>query len=381
MGLVPYAVDTPLFRYPVANYALVCVTVLSTFLLWANPRDLAPYMIVGAPFSSSVSWVGYMFAHGGWLHLVGNMIFLYVFGNAVCAKMGDGRYLSLYFAGGLVAAAAQSVVAPGAMVGASGAINAVVGAYLLLFPRHRVRYFIFLLFRIPTFALPSYFVILTWFAFDVWGALSGEGRIAYGAHIGGFLFGAGVMAVLLKRGWVETNDVGDESLFQAFERKRSRKREIADYQARLSAKRATASAIREQEPPAPRVDPVDPAAAALPAESSAHENHEDDGVSLVFGDPIVVAVPPPSPEPQPTTDVPATGQNAADIPASRWNQISPMQTETAADTALPPVRSAMEGRVRVSCEHCGHDTMIAVRPGGGQGICSSCWQTISVPPS
>lgn len=243
MVFSPYAVDAPMCRTPVANFVILGVTVLLTFLFWQNQRSMFPYMVMGSqnvyigkeskviripgseyvyiikdsksirvpageltndgmlilPASNALSWIGHMFAHAGFFHLLSNMIFLYLFGNAVCAKLGNLRYLLFYLLGGIAAAMTQLVFSPGAMIGASGAINAVVGAYLLLFPRHKVHCWFLIFFRPITYSVPGVVAILTWFVFDLWGVYSGgDGRTGYVAHIGGFLFGAAIMTLMLK---------------------------------------------------------------------------------------------------------------------------------------------------------------------------------------
>jgi membrane associated rhomboid family serine protease len=140
-----------------------------------------------------------MFMHGGLLHLGGNMLFLWIFGNNVEDSMGPVRYLAFYVLGGLAALALQVAVGPNSevpTVGASGAIAGVLGAYLLLFPRARVLTAIFLIFFFTLIEIPAVFVLGFWFVQQaVFGYLDlsapgGEaGGVAYFAHIGGFVFG------------------------------------------------------------------------------------------------------------------------------------------------------------------------------------------------
>ncbi len=136
-----------------------------------------------------------MFLHGGWLHLLGNMLFLWVFGNNVEDRMGRLRYLIFYLAGGLVAAGLQLVSDPSSAIptiGASGAIAAVLGGYLRLFPKAVV---ITLIGWIPI-PLPAVAVLAGWFVLQLLSAAAGfgavgasGGNVAYFAHIGGFAFG------------------------------------------------------------------------------------------------------------------------------------------------------------------------------------------------
>ena len=140
-----------------------------------------------------------MFMHGGLLHLAGNMLFLWIFGNNVEDSMGKGRFVLFYVLGGLAAIAAQVLVEPNApvpTVGASGAVAGVLGGYLLLFPRARVLTVIFLVVIFAIRELPAILFLGIWFVqqalfgyFDLTGPRGGGGGVAYFAHIGGFAFG------------------------------------------------------------------------------------------------------------------------------------------------------------------------------------------------
>jgi len=139
-----------------------------------------------------------MFLHGGWLHLIGNMWFLWVFGNNVEDSMGHARYLAFYLLCGLAAAAAQTFVSPGSilpMVGASGAISGVMGAYVILYPRVRVHMLVFLFIFVTRIVVPAYLMLGYWFLLQLLGgsAGQGEGGVAFWAHVGGFLAGAALI--------------------------------------------------------------------------------------------------------------------------------------------------------------------------------------------
>jgi membrane associated rhomboid family serine protease len=140
-----------------------------------------------------------MFMHGGLLHLAGNMLFLWIFGNNIEDSMGRPRFVAFYLLGGLAALLAQTVIDPNAAVptiGASGAVAAVLGGYALLYPRARVVTLIFIIIFFTIIELPALLVLGAWFVLQ---AISGAGSlvqpvgegggVAYFAHIGGFLFG------------------------------------------------------------------------------------------------------------------------------------------------------------------------------------------------
>ena len=141
-----------------------------------------------------------MFMHGSLLHLGGNMLFLWIFGNNVEDSMGHVKFVAFYLLGGLAAIAAQIVIEPNAAIptiGASGAVAAVLGGYILLYPRARVVTLIFIIFFFTIIELPALLILGFWFvqqvAFGAYGVANptgGGGGVAYFAHIGGFVFGA-----------------------------------------------------------------------------------------------------------------------------------------------------------------------------------------------
>jgi membrane associated rhomboid family serine protease len=141
-----------------------------------------------------------MFLHGSWMHLLGNMWFLWLFGNNVEDSMSRGRFVAFYLLCGLAAALAQVVVEPASaipMVGASGAISGVMGAYLVLFPRVRVFTLVPLGFILTTIALPAWAMLIYWAVIQIFGGFArmGDegGGVAFWAHVGGFV--AGVVLV------------------------------------------------------------------------------------------------------------------------------------------------------------------------------------------
>jgi membrane associated rhomboid family serine protease len=140
-----------------------------------------------------------MVLHGSWLHLLGNMWFLWVFGNNVEDRLGRLRYVGFYVVGGLAASLGQVAVSPNAivpMIGASGAIAAVLGAYLFLFPKAKVLAVVLPFFFLP-FVVPAWLLLLVWLALQFFTNLNSG--VAWVAHVSGFLFGLVVMAVAARR--------------------------------------------------------------------------------------------------------------------------------------------------------------------------------------
>jgi membrane associated rhomboid family serine protease len=147
-----------------------------------------------------------MFLHGGWLHLLGNMLFLWIFGNNVEDRLGKLPFLLFYVVGGIAAALTQVVIDPRSdvpLVGASGAIAAALGAYIVLFPGARILSLVFLGFFYQLLEVPALIVLGFWFGlqllsgFAALGAETAQGGVAFFAHIGGFVFGL-VVGVLLR---------------------------------------------------------------------------------------------------------------------------------------------------------------------------------------
>jgi membrane associated rhomboid family serine protease len=146
-----------------------------------------------------------MFMHGGLLHIGGNMLFLWIFGNNIEDSMGKPKFILFYLLGGLAATLAQTAVDPGSTtpnLGASGAIAAVLGAYALLYPRARVVTLVFIIFFVTVLELPALLVLGGWFVLqlvDAGQTTGGGGGVAYFAHIGGFLFGLIAIKLFARR--------------------------------------------------------------------------------------------------------------------------------------------------------------------------------------
>jgi membrane associated rhomboid family serine protease len=167
--------------------------------------------VSGSPESQPATWETIftsMFLHGSFLHILGNMVFLAIFGPNVEDAMGRIRYLLFYLLGGLVALAAQVIVDPsstGPTLGASGAIAGVLGGYILLYPRARVLTLVFIVFFVTIVELPAMVLLGFWFLEQLYfglaglaNPLGGEG-VAYFAHIGGFLFGLLTIRLFARR--------------------------------------------------------------------------------------------------------------------------------------------------------------------------------------
>jgi rhomboid family protein len=156
-----------------------------------------------------------MFLHGGWMHLIGNMWFLWLFGNNVEDSMTRPRFLIFYLLCGMAAALAQVWITPNSavpMVGASGAISGVMGAYLVLYPRVRVYTLLPLGFFITTVALPAWVMLIYWMVLQVAGGLTSIGAegggVAFMAHVGGFVAGLVLIRIFAKQNHVVAHNAG-----------------------------------------------------------------------------------------------------------------------------------------------------------------------------
>ena len=233
--MIPLRDNIPTERFPVVTVVFIAINVI-VWLLYQlpdldqsviesafypceisgcpDPQDFRPQDRAFIPQPGGAGWLAdafsSMFMHGSWIHIIGNMLFLWIFGNNVEDRMGRVRFVVFYLAAGLGATALQTAMtlefgqtigsvnvdALIPTVGASGAIAGVLGAYLLLFPRARVLA-IFFIFLIIPLEIPAAFFLGGWFIFQLWqGGFDlfapdgiGTGGVAFFAHIGGFVFG------------------------------------------------------------------------------------------------------------------------------------------------------------------------------------------------
>lgn len=227
--MIPLYDDNPTNRRPVVTVGVIAVCigvflVQSVFMDRAEMTQLVywfgaiPGLVTGnlpqpqipqfqSPIPAEFTLVTSMFLHGGLLHLAGNMLFLWIFGNNVEDALGHGRFVGFYLVAGVAAALAHIFQAPASevpMIGASGAVSGVLGAYLLLYPKAQVGVLVPLGFILTVVRLPAVVVLLIWFAFQFLsnafnGAAEGGG-VAYMAHIGGFFAGIALLMIFKPTG-------------------------------------------------------------------------------------------------------------------------------------------------------------------------------------
>lgn len=213
--IIPVQVDVPMRRLPVANVAVIAVTTLFFGWQMAAPESDAVENLVLRELELS-DLFGHMLLHGDLIHLIGNMLFLWVFGNAVCAKLGNAAYPLAYAGLGLGAALVHLAADGNPAIGASGAINGIVGMFLVWYPLNHIRCFALFYVHGGTFSVSSLWMILFWLVFDIWGAAAGGGNVAYWAHLGGFATGFALASVLLVTGVVKM-DPAERSLFDVLQ--------------------------------------------------------------------------------------------------------------------------------------------------------------------
>jgi len=219
--MIPLGDSVPSERTPFITYTLIALNVIVFFFeLLAGPAGQHLIAQWGAVPAEIVYWqqapwvlgtlITSMFLHGGWLHLIGNMLYLGIFGDNVEGIMGHKRYLAFYLICGVAASLAQVFIAPNSEIpeiGASGAIAGVLGAYILCFPRSRVFVGIFLLVFMQVITLPAVVVLVFWFIVQLFSGVAAigvssqatMGGVAYWAHIGGFVAGMILTPLLRQR--------------------------------------------------------------------------------------------------------------------------------------------------------------------------------------
>jgi membrane associated rhomboid family serine protease len=204
-------------RFPLVNWVLIIANVLAfVYETRLSPAELQglietwgviPVRLLSSPSTTWVTLLSAMFLHGGWFHLVSNMWVLFIFGDNIEDRMGAMNYLVFYVLCGVAAGLLESFVLPTnrlPMIGASGAIAGVLGAFLILFPRARVASLVPILFIFTLVELPAVIFIVFWFISQLFSgfiSLNGAsgGGVAWWAHIGGFIFGILTVNLFVRR--------------------------------------------------------------------------------------------------------------------------------------------------------------------------------------
>lgn len=208
--MIPYRDDNPTSTFPFVTIGIIALNIV--IYLWEVFSPLGEQQIAfsyGAvphnlltfektqPIHPAATIFSSMFLHGGIFHLGGNMLYLWIFGNNIEDRLGHARFIVFYLLTGVVAAYAHTITEPSSlvpMIGASGAVSGVLGAYLLLFPHARVHTILILGFfwqvvRVPALIVIGFWAIIQFVNGLVTKGMPGQGGVAWFAHLGGFLFG------------------------------------------------------------------------------------------------------------------------------------------------------------------------------------------------
>jgi membrane associated rhomboid family serine protease len=204
-------------RFPLINLTLILLNALAflyelqlnsqTLEGFIGANGLIPARFLSDPTGEWMTIFSAMFLHGGWFHIINNMWVLFIFGDNVEASMGSIKYLVFYLLSGTAAGLLQTYILPTSqvpMIGASGAIAGVLGAYLVLYPRSRIASFVPIFFFFTLIEIPAFIYLIFWFVSQLYSGLfaiqgGGGSGIAWWAHIGGFLFGLVMSFVLAGR--------------------------------------------------------------------------------------------------------------------------------------------------------------------------------------
>lgn len=194
-------------RVPVITLLLIAINIL-VFVLQIQSNNLDKFIDLYALIPKNINFfnlntlppfITAIFLHGGFFHLLSNMWFLWVFGDAVESELGTLKYLSVYFAAGILGNFAQYLLNPASpipMLGASGAISGILGAYMILFPKSMIKTFMIFIFSVSIVNIPALIYIFYWFILQLFAGILSlpfsyqSGGVAFWAHVGGFLAGA-----------------------------------------------------------------------------------------------------------------------------------------------------------------------------------------------
>lgn len=213
--LIPYNVDVPMQRWPMMNWAIMLVTTVISGMTLVGAIPFSPWMVIGPGEDFSFAGLfGSLVSHADLVHLAGNMVFLFVFGNAVNAKIGHIPFLLCYAVIGMTEGLLWAWLADGPALGASGAIMGVIGMFVVFYPRNDVSIGYWFFGRAGSFEISSYVVIAVYFALDLWGMFTDGAGVAYLAHIAGLVTGFAIASGLVLAG-LYPSDEHEENLYES----------------------------------------------------------------------------------------------------------------------------------------------------------------------
>jgi membrane associated rhomboid family serine protease len=219
--LLPIRTDSPMRATPWMNWGIILVNIVVFMIARRDPSAMDPYLL-SARDPALADYFTYSLFHGSIWHLLGNMLFLYIFGNNVNDRLGHLGYLGFYLAGGVFAGIGHVLTQSTILYGASGAVAAVTGAYLVLFPRSSIT-IIYFLFFVGTFEIPGMWFVALFFIKELLLPFTAEraaGDVAHFAHISGALLGAGVCLGMLAIGLLPRDQFDVLALIQRWNKRR-----------------------------------------------------------------------------------------------------------------------------------------------------------------
>jgi membrane associated rhomboid family serine protease len=215
--LLPYLVDVSMHRWPLVNWLLILITIVISIAMFPALDQFIITQLEGQPKHGLINnfilqpenfqlsqLIGSAFIHAGMWHLIGNMFYLWLFGNAVNARLGQWKFLAIYLSAAAFSSLIYLLFGPKVPeLGASGAIMGIMGAFLILYPRNEVKFFWVFIFRVGTFECSCYWLLVLYFGMDIWGVLRADDSVAHIAHLAGFVFGVAVASILVWFNWTD----------------------------------------------------------------------------------------------------------------------------------------------------------------------------------
>lgn len=207
---IPYRTDIDVTEVPTSNLLIIAFNIFMFVAVWSGVASFDSFILDGAGFGL----VSYGFMHAGFFHLLGNMFYLWIFGNAICFCVGSATYPPIFLLLIVLSGIAHLVFDGAPAIGASGAVNGVIGIYLYLYPRSNIRCMWTLIWVWgEKFTVRAYWLIGFWFLKDLYGAINSDAPIAYAAHIGGLLAGLLIGWQLDRHNWIK-RDSDEANLIQ-----------------------------------------------------------------------------------------------------------------------------------------------------------------------
>ncbi len=221
MLFLPIGFETLMDRRPWVNWLIIIACCAMSIAFWLGAFSKADQAHLVLRGWEPTQLLGHSLLHADIAHLFGNMLVLWVFGNAICANTSNGFYALVYLGCTLAAAAVHLFIDGRAAIGASGAINGIVGIALAVYPLNRVEILWWFLYRHSTSTMRAWVLVTIWLLFDLWGVATEDGGVAYWAHLGGLAFGVGFGLLALHMKWIQPTEWDNETLLDLIRSKKS----------------------------------------------------------------------------------------------------------------------------------------------------------------